>query len=222
MTPRGFGKRSGCAGLVLVVLLLAAFSSAMELFWTRVDQRRFPWAYEASGRPTLTGIWVGSLTTTRGAVRGLYLDLRLDPLDFDAGSRRSGGHGAFRRATSDKLGGELRMCGGPNGQQRFVLHGNNLDDDASRFRLGFYPADSVPPDGLAPSHLRGWWNQRDSLRIEADLYLRAGKSAITSTADPETGTPQAGALHRANPNEYPALCARLRDRSARTRVHDQP
>jgi hypothetical protein len=101
------------------------------------------------------------------------------------------------------------MCGGPNGQQRFTVSGSNLTSDASRFRLCFSTADSVPPDGLAPSHLRGAWDLRDSLRIEADFYVRQGASAITSSADPETGQPQPGALHRAQPNEYPALCARL-------------
>ena len=55
-SSRNAGKRFGCAGLVLVVVLLAAFSGAMELFWTRVDQRRFPWAYAESGRPT-SGAW---------------------------------------------------------------------------------------------------------------------------------------------------------------------
>jgi hypothetical protein len=192
------------------VVLLAAFSGAMQLFWTRIDQRRFPWAYAETGRPTLTGTWVGTVTTNRGAQRGLYLDLQLEPLDFSQSRGRGGGDRIFRRATSDKLAGELRMCGGPKGEQRFTLHGNNVTDDASRFRLSFYPADSVPPDGLAPSHLRGAWNGSDSLKIEADLYLRRGASAITNSADPETGPPQPGALHRASPNEYPALCRRLR------------
>ena len=202
--------RSGCAILVGVVLLLAVFSGAMQLFWTRIDQRRFPWGYAETGRPTLTGTWVGSLTTNRGARRGLYLDLQLKPLDFDAGRRRRRrASDAYRRATNDKLVGELRMCGGPNGEQRFTFQGNNVTDDASRFRLGFYPADSVPPDGLAPSHLRGAWDGRDSLRIEADLHLRQGAAAITNGADPETGQPQPGALHRAEPNEYPRLCRTL-------------
>jgi hypothetical protein len=210
-SSRNSGKRFGCAALALVIVLLAIFAGAMELFWTRVDQRRFPWAYAETGRPTLTGIWVGSLATNRGAVRALYLDLQLKPLDFEsARRRRGGGSRLFRRATSDKLVGELRMCGGPKGEQRFTVTGNNVDDDASRFRLGFYPSDSVPPDGLAPSHLRGSWDHRDSLRIEADLYVRQGASAITNSADPETGQPQPGALHRASANEYPALCRRLR------------
>ena len=209
-SSRNAGKRFGCAGLALVVVLLAAFSGAMELFWTRIDQRRFPWAYEETGRPTLTGTWVGTLETNRGARRGLYLDVRLEPLDFDSGRRRRGGASdAFRRADRDKLVGGLRMCGGARGEQRFTLHGNNVTDDASRFRLSFSPADSVPPDGLAPSHLRGAWDGRDSLKIEADLYLRQGASAITNSADPETGPPQQGALHRADPNEYPRTCRAL-------------
>ena len=207
---RKMRSRFGCAGLVLVVVLLAAFSGAMELFWTRVDQRRFPWAYAESGRPTLTGTWVGMLVTNRGARRALYLDLRLKPIDFESGRRRRGrANQVFRRAYSEKLVGELRMCGGPKGEQRFTLTGTNVTDDASRFKLGFYPADSVPPDGLAPSHLRGAWDLRDSLKVEADLHVRQGAAAITNSADPETGRPQPGALHRAQPNEYAALCRRL-------------
>ena len=210
-SSRNSGKRFGCAGLALVVVLLALFSGAMGLFWTRVDQRRFPWAYAETGRPTLTGTWVGSLTTNRGARRALYLDLRLKPLDVESARRRRGRYnGLYRRRGTDMLVGELRMCGGPKGEQRFTVTGHPVADDASRFALGFHPADSVPPDGLAPSHLRGAWDQRDSLRIEADLHVRQGKSAITNSADPETGQPQPGTLHRAGANEYPALCRRLR------------
>ena len=212
LRARRGSMRSGCAILAVSVVALVLFSSAMELFWTRIDQRRFPWAYEETGRPTLAGIWVGSLTTGRGAVRALYLDLQVKPLDFD-GRGRSGGSRIYRRKGSEMLAGELRMCGGPNGEQRFTVSGHVVDDDGSRFRLGFYPADSVPPDGLAPSHLRGMWNQQDSLRVEADLHLRQGKAAITNSADPETGPPQQGAFHRGQPNEYPALCRRLRGRA---------
>jgi hypothetical protein len=197
---------SGWFALIVVIAGMVVFSSAMELFWTRIDQHRFPWAYARSGRPTLTGTWVGALTTARGTRRGLYLELELEPLRFGRGRR----NGAYRHAGSDKLIGELRMCGGSSGAQRFELHGNNVADDASRFRLSFrVPEGTTPSDGLAPSHLRGMWNGRDSLRIEADLYLRRGASAITDGADPETGAPQPGALHRAEPKEFSATCNRL-------------
>jgi hypothetical protein len=209
---RSGSMRSGCAILLVAAVFMAVFSSAMELFWTRIDQRRFPWAYEDSGRPALVGQWVGALTTARGERRPLMLDLRLDPLKFSNGRRqRRSRSRAFRRATSDKLVGELRMCGGPV-LQRFTLHGNNLDDDASHFRLSFYPADSVPPDGLAPSRLAGTWNHQDSLKIEADLYERRGKGAVTNSADPVTGKPQPGALHRGAESDFRALCGELAGR----------
>jgi hypothetical protein len=197
---------SPLVAIVVFIAGIAAFSGAMELFWTRIDQHRFPWAYARSGRPTLTGTWVGALITARGVRRGLYLDLELQPLRFGRGRR----DGAYRRAGSDKLVGELRMCSGANGDQRFELHGNELADDASRFRLSFaVPEGTTPRDGLAPSHLRGMWNGHDSLRVEADLYLRRGVAAITDGADPETGRPQPGALHRGDAREFGAACNRL-------------
>ncbi len=202
--------RLGCVVLLVAIAAMILFRNGMELFWTRVDQRRFPWAYTDSGRPALVGTWVGSLTTATGAKRGMLLDLRLAPLRFGSGRRRGGNRGAYRKATSDKLVGELRLCGG-TAPQRFTLHGNNLDDDASRFRLSFAVADSTPPDGLAPSHLRGTWNHEDSLRIEADLYQRRGVSAITDGADPETGRPQLGALHRGGEADFRTACNRMND-----------
>ena len=196
---------SGWVVLIIVIAGVAVFSSAMRLFWIRIDQHRFPWAYARAGRPTLTGTWVGALTTARGARRGLYLELELEPLRF--GRRR---HGAYRHAQSDKLVGELRTCGGPNGTQRFEVHGNNVTDDASAFRLGFHvPDGTTPPDGLTPSNLLGMWDGRDSLKVEAHLYLRRGAAAITDGADPETGAPQPGALHRADQREFLATCNRL-------------
>jgi len=209
IAARRRGRASGWVVLVIALVAMVGFSQAMELFWTRIDQHRFPWAYDRSGRPTLTGTWVGSLTTARGARRGLYLDLELEPLKFGGGSRGHR-HGAFRRAQSDKLVGELLLCAGPYREQRLELHGNELADDASRFRLSFrVPEGTTPADGLTPSNLRGMWNGRDSLRVEADLYLRRGASAITDGADAETGAPQPGALHRAALAEFRATCHRL-------------
>ena len=69
MTGRAFPVRRrrsparSAAGCTLVLAGLFLFTSAMELFWTRVDERRFPWAYAGSGQPTLTGTWVGTLAT---------------------------------------------------------------------------------------------------------------------------------------------------------------
>lgn len=210
MTGRAFPARRrksparSAAGCALVLAGLFLFTSAMELFWTRVDERRFPWAYEGSGQLTLTGTWVGTLATGGGARRGVYLDLRLEPLDFEGRTKRM-----YRRDRSSKLEGDARLCAGAGREQRFTFTGNNADDAAARFHLGLRVADSVPPDGLAPSHMRGRWNGRDSLALEADVYLRRGASAISSTDDPHTGPPATVGLHRGGEAEYRTLCARL-------------
>jgi hypothetical protein len=203
---------------VLVILLfipwmaiwlsLAGFANAE---WTRFDQHRFPWAYPESGQPTLTGLWAGRLTTDRGARRGLLLDLQLVPLKFGHAGRRTGKMDLrfFHRMASDNLTGALHVCGGPKGEQHFTLRGNIVTDDASRFRVSLSVADSALIDGLALGAIRGTWDGLDSLRIEADLYVRQGTTIIRNPRDSETTTPQPGALHRADAAEFRSVCERL-------------
>jgi hypothetical protein len=62
---------------------------------------------------------------------------------------------------------------------------------------------------VQPNHLRGTWDHHDSIKIEADLYERRGSGAVTDGADPVTGRPQSGALHRAAESEFRALCGGL-------------
>ena len=89
-------KRGGCGrtllGLAVAVVVLALFSGAMELFWNRLDQRRFPQGYASSGDPTLVGTWVGTMTMGGGSRRSVLLDLRLRPLRFNRSGRRSNAH----------------------------------------------------------------------------------------------------------------------------------
>ena len=46
------------------------------------------------------------------------------------------------------------------------------------------------------------------LAIEADVYLRQGKSAISSSDDPHTSRPASIGLHRGNEAQYRAQCPR--------------
>ena len=204
--PRGRRRSSplrsagGCLLLIASILILLI---ATRLFWGWVDQRRDPWAFEEAGRPTLTGRWIGTLVTGGAARRGIYLDLQYDP-------RPS--HSRMRERNRSNLKGELRACGGSR-EQRFSVTGKNEDRTASRFRLALAVSDSNPPDGLAPSHLRGRWDGRDSLAFEVDMYLRRGQSVITSSDSPDTGQPARLALRRGDEGDFDALCARMqRDR----------
>lgn len=212
MSPAGrrrspLKRASGC---LVVIAALYFFIAGMEMFWTRIDERRFPWAYPRPGRSTLVGTWVGTLTTGGGVRRGMYLDIRLEPLHFSRGGRRrrGGGSNVFRRPRRSKLEGTVRLCGG-EAEQRFTLTGNDETDGASRFRLALAVADSTPPNGFAPSHMRGRWDGRDSLALEADVYLRRGQAAISATDDPDTGKPASVGMRRADEAAFRALCAGL-------------
>jgi hypothetical protein len=191
-----------------VVVMLAVLTGGIRFVWTGIDQRRFPWGYPEPGKPTLIGTWVGTMTTGGGVRRGVYMDLRLEPLRFGTGrSRRRRSSRAFRNLRNSNFEGEVRMCGGPR-EQRFAINtGTAEDKEASRFRIGLSPTDSTPPDGLAPSHIRGRWNGGDSLALEADLYLRRGASAMSSTDDPDTGKSATLGMTRGDEARYRALCA---------------
>jgi hypothetical protein len=102
------------------------------------------------------------------------------------------------------------VCAAPRRVQHFTAWGEPADDAASRFHLSLSPADSVPPDGLAPSHIRGRWDGGDSLALEASLYLRRGKSAISSTDDPDTRGDTPVTMTRGTEAAFDSLCSRLR------------
>ena len=76
--------------------------------------------------------------------------------------------------------------------------------------LGTSPTDTLPPpEGLAPSHLYGRFDGSDSLALEASLYLRQGKAAISGSDDPDTGRRTRLTLRRGTEATFTALCDRL-------------
>ena len=100
------------------------------------------------------------------------------------------------------------MCTIPGGIRRFEANGKPSDTKAaSRFHLAMSPSDSVAPDGLSPSHIQGRWNGGDSVDLAVSLYMRKGKSAITNTADPDTGPDQQVTLKRGTAAQFNSLCA---------------
>lgn len=182
-------RRGGCgrniAILAAAVVAIALFSAGMDLFWRRFDERRYRWAFPRPGRQVLATEWTGTLVTGGGQRRDAYLEFRYVPRPTGRGRRRSRS-GVSRRGI--RLAGTFVLCGDGR-DKRFTVSGNSTDRSGARVDLSLYPADSTPPDGLAASHLHLFWEGGDSLRIEADVYRREGKSAITSTDDLDTGRP---------------------------------
>lgn len=195
-------RKSGCGSLILALVAVGLFIFGLGWVADRIDRWRFPWGYATSGRSTLAGTWVGPLVSGRGQRLGMLVEMELAPLD--RGRRRAS---MIRTRRTRWLEGRVLVCGPARPVQRFTASGEPEDTKAaSRFRLSMSPADSVPPDGLAPSHILGQWAGGDSIELEVSLYLRRGKSAISSTDDPDTGRDTPATLKRGTEAEFNALC----------------
>ena len=200
-------RKSGCGcvpGLLGLGLLFAVVVGGHYLA-IEIDRRRFPWGYADSGTPPLVGTWVGPFTTRSGKRLAMMIDIELVPLGR---GRRS--TPIIRTRRHGWLEGRVLVCDGPGRVRRLEASGEPNDNGASRFHLGTSPTDSLPPEGLAPSHLYGRFDGSDSLALEASLYLRRGTSAITQSDDPDTGlknTPLT--LRRGTEAMFTSACGRL-------------
>jgi hypothetical protein len=196
-------RKSGCASWLLGFAAFCAFALGLDATGTRMDRARFPWGYKGSGRPALADTWVGTMVTGSGQRLGMMMDIELAPLD--RGRRRAP---IIRTPRSHWLEGRVMVCTIPGGIRRFDADGKPYDTKAaSRFHLAMSPSDSVPPDGLSPSHIQGRWGGGDSVDLAVSLYMRKGKGAVTSSADPDTGPDQRVTLKRGTEAQFNSLCA---------------
>ena len=195
----------GCRSLVVALAVVVAFALGMEAVGRAIDRARFPWGYADSGRPALVGTWVGPFVTTSGQRLGMLMELELAPLS--SGHRRT--TPLLRSWRSRWLQARVLVCTIPGGIRH--LKGTGKPDDtknAATFHVGTSPADSVGPDGLSPSTIKGRWGGGDTVDLTVSMYMRKGKSAITDTADPDTGRPQHATLERGTEAQFNSLCSR--------------
>jgi hypothetical protein len=203
-------RKSGCGSSLLGIAALFAFVLGLDMIAKRIDRWRFPWGYADTGRPALAGTWVGPVTTGSGQHLAMLVQMELAPLD------RGRRHTPIIRTHRNRwLEGRALVCSGAGPVRRFKVSGTPDDkQDGSRFHLSLSPADSVPPDGLAPSHMQGRWGGGDAIDLSVSLYLRRGKSAITNSGDPDTGKDTPVTLKRGSEAEFSSLCGRVSGRSA--------
>jgi hypothetical protein len=197
-------RKPGCGSSLLALGVFCAFVLGEHYLAIQIDRRRFPWGYADSGTPPLVGTWVGPFTTGSGKRLAMLLDVQFVPL-----GRNRRGTPIIRTRRHGWLEGRVLVCDGPGRARRLEASGEPDDNRASRFHLATSSTDSMPPAGLAPSHLFGRWDGTDSLALEASLYLRRGPSAITQSDDPDTGRNTALTLHRGTEAAFHSLCGRL-------------
>jgi hypothetical protein len=197
-------RKLGCGPGLLGLGIFFAFVIGEDYLAVAIDKRRFPWGYADSAHP-LVGTWVGPVTTRSGKRLAMLLDVQLVPL-----GRNRRGTPIIRTQRHGWLEGRVAVCDAPGRVRHLETSGTPNDSRASRFHLATSPTDSMPPEGLVPSHLYGRWDGGDSLAFEASLYLERGKAAITKSDDPDTGlrkTPLT--LRRGTEATFDSLCSRL-------------
>jgi len=55
--------------------------------------------------------------------------------------------------------------------------------------------------------MKGRWGGGDTIDLSVSLYMRKGKSAISSTGDPDTGPDQHVTLRRGTEAQFNSLCS---------------
>jgi hypothetical protein len=180
------------AGAAAALLVLSVGSDWFDRAW------RYPWSNAASGRPTLTGQWVGALATGSGRPRGVFLELERD---IPEPRRRCRGCSTIK--------GRALTCDEGGREQRYRVTGNPDDRRATRLHLGTIPTADPPPDGLELGTLVGRWDGDGLLALAAEFHWRKGTSAISGTDDPDTGVDAPVRLRRGSETEFRAACRTL-------------
>lgn len=194
-------QKSASRSLIWSLAFLIVTWAGMEWLSNQMDQQSYPWRPTGSGRPTLTGIWVGPLITHSGQRRAMLLEIALPPA-------RARSH----RNSSQWLEGRVLICARPGRVEHFQAWGAPQDiETASRFSLAIGQPDGARLPGTPPRRLRGQWGGKDSIILSE---AEQGKSTGTGPFDPDTIGKTPATLMRGTEADFNALCKRLPMRTA--------
>ena len=188
---------------VVILILIAFVVFGGNAFWRKVDEWRFPWAYASSGKPTLSGTWVGSLTTATGLPRGVMIQMDLPRIG--ATRRRKS-----RRTRNVRLEGTAQTCDERGQVRSFTVEGRPTKRDASRLTLGLLPSEKPAPDGLTLSNLDGVWDLGSTVHMQAGFYVAKDGGSISGAEYPDTEKKAQLHLTRGGDREFRAVCERVK------------
>jgi hypothetical protein len=191
---------------ILALALLVGVYAAGNFFWRRLDRWRFPWGYESSGKPTLTGTWVGSLTTATGQHRGVMMEMHLP----DISNQRK----KYRRTRYGDLEGTARTCDERGETRSLTLSGEPQNREATQLQIMTVPAENPPADGLTLNTAKGLWDQGNTLHLQAGFYFRKGTGAITGPEYPDTEKEALLHMTRGGDAEFRRACDAIRGKGA--------
>ena len=192
-------------GLIALALLVCVYVAG-NFFSRRLDMWRFPWGYAESGKPTLTGTWVGSLTTATGQHRGVFMEMHLP----DISNRKR----KVRRTRFGDLEGTARTCDERGEIRSLTLSGKPDNKDATQLHVMTIPAETPPLDGLTLNTAEGLWDQGNTLHLQAGFYYRKGTGAISGSEYPDTEKKALLHMTRGGDAEFRRACDAIRGKGA--------
>lgn len=180
---------------VAALLVIFALSYAIDCVFN-------PWAHSPTGKPTLTGTWVGHVTTASGQARALFLDLRRS-------TNRKGNYSTCRGCP--RMEGAAKLCGGEAGVIAYEIWGGPDDWGGTRFHLSAGQAKGQPVRaGLQASGMRGEWSGGDALGMALDFSRYDERGASHSRSDDvDVNQPAKFTMARGVEGDFQMECAKL-------------
>lgn len=188
------------AGVVFLIAIGLSFLAG-PLF----DRLFAPWAFEQTGRPALTGSWVGQLTTATGQTYGMLLELLLPEPSGRAGLVRD-----WENAPYGELAGTARLCDELSQVRVYTIEGEPEDRQAAHFTFYASPSETPAPNGLTISWVKGIWDGADRLTLTAQLYWEQDGSAISGAGYPDTEAEATLPMTRGGEKEFEAICTQVK------------
>jgi hypothetical protein len=154
-----------------------------------------PWAFGLTGRPTLTGDWMGTLRAPNGTPQEIYLQLGLDQTH----------NGTFlnTRGRAD-LDGHLSWCAPGIRTTTSEIYGSANRSASSVIVAVNYPGH--PRAGLDPFEFHGAWHT--STLVLRVMFLRFTWNGHGYSSGMEVG-PVRLTLHKSGYGAFQAACAHL-------------
>lgn len=186
------------------LLALPVFFALLCAGIALLESACYPWAHTLGLRPTLTGTWVGELTTTGRGPHVAFVDLR-DAISDDS---------------TPNLQGTVKICDARGETHEFGLSGQTQNWRGTRFGFRTFITESRDGEGVEFGRFDGEWDRADRWDVTAklELWRIRGGGTFSSTDRPPwqvalEDTPVRFAMTRAPEHRFRTECQQLQPRT---------
>ncbi|MCL2346263.1 MAG: hypothetical protein FWC58_10485 [Desulfobulbus sp.] len=185
---------------IAIVVLIAVYQV--------VEAILFPWARSLTGAPTLTGEWMGEMTTASGRHFLIWMEL---------GHSTDGAPGARRTFNLD---GAAQTCEATGEQRRYSVMGNTENIRGTVFWINMLPQEKPEQrQKLILVRLNGQWSGD---RLEIDTQLLGGSRDATGRwalreieGDPDTRAETRWHMQRGTEKDFQMKCSSIQKQTGK-------